>query len=82
MSQTPVVGKIKELKPSIEDNGLKPGIISVQPPRDNSVLTMIYLLYITNMIDNRGLKRMLDSVAKTFPDDIAAYLVKEAAKVS
>lgn len=49
----------------------------------NTLFLLICLLYVTNMIDNRGLKRMMDIVERgAFPEDVVAFLVKEAAKVT
>lgn len=47
----------------------------------NTILVLIYLLYKTNQISNVGIKSMLSIIDKPFPDDLATYLVQEAAKV-
>lgn len=49
---------------------------------DNPTLVMLYVMYKSNLIGNHNLKQMLDVIGKPFPDDVAAYLVKEAAKAA
>ena len=44
----------------------------------NTVLALLYMLYKTNLITRKHLKDMLAEVKKTWPEDVAKYLVEES----
>lgn len=76
MSEVKKVVTVK-VEPVTEPLVSSPTVSKVESP----VLAMLYVMYKLNMIGNYGVKQALEIIGKPFPDDIAAYLVKEAAKV-
>lgn len=58
--------------------------VPVEPKKEafkfdaNTVLAVLYMLYKTNLISRNNLRLLLAEVKKTWPEDVAKYLVEES----